>query len=532
MIPLLVSSNPIRMETKKHMQTPPNIISDGKTLAKNTIYLYFRTLVVMIITLYTSRVVLNTLGESDFGIYNVVGGLVVMFSFVSSAMSTATQRFLSYALGQNDFHKAQQLFSLSLVIYFFISIIIIVLAETIGLAFLITQMNFPADRWNAVHWVYQLSILSFCLNIIRTPYTASIIAYEKMSFYAYISIIENILKLVIVFLLTMFKFDMLILYAILTTVVIGITNIIYHLWCVKKMTTCSFSWFWNKDMFYELFGFSGWSMFGSLAVVGANQGVNIIFNIFAGVLINAAMGIASQVQAAIGSFISSFQTAMAPQIVKLYASGEVRKMISFVNKASRLSYFLVFLVGMPLIIYCQPILTLWLGDVPKYACVFSQLLIVVTMIDSLSAPLWFSVQATGKVKSYQLLMSFFLFLNLPFAYSLLRIGLSPTSVLIMRALLQFFVHISRAIYLGSIMDFSVSEYLQKTMLKVFAVTILSLPLSICLVSYSNSFLWIIFSIIILFVQNILIVFSVGLNKEEKLLIRNRVQIFFKFAKTN
>jgi len=490
-------------------------IANNKRLAKNTIYLYIRTLVVMLITLYTSRVVLQTLGAVDFGIYNVVGGIVVMFSFISGAMATATQRFMSYALGKGDNNEVQRIFSLSLLSYYVIAGVIIILAEIIGLPFLTTQMNFPDNRWTAVHWVYQLSILSFCINIIRTPYTASIIAYERMTFYAYISIIENVLKLVIVFMLTLFNDDKLIIYVILMTVVIAITNLIYYFWCRKNFQTCTYSYFWDKDMFRNLFSFSGWSMFGSLAAIGASQGVNIIFNIFTNVLVNAAMGIAGQVQSAINAFVNGFQTAMSPQIVKLYASGNIESMNVLINRASRLSFCLLFLFGLPAIIYNKLLLQVWLGEVPCFAVQFSQLMILFSMIESLSAPLFFSVQATGRIKYYQILISILLLFNLPIAYFLLKMGFSPVECLITKVIMQFLIHIARIIYLGKVMPFKISLYLKNVMGRSFLLILFALPSVFFLKNNIELTLINTFYFVLLLFQNFVLVFLIGFDQEER-----------------
>lgn len=500
-----------------------NEIADKKRLAKNTIYLYIRTLVVMLITLYTSRVVLQALGASDFGIYNVVGGVVIMFSFISGALATATQRFLSFALGKNDMKECQDIFCMSLITYYAIAVIIVILAELIGLPFMITQMNFPEDRWTAVHWVYQLSILSFCLTIIRTPYTASIIAYEKMTFYAYISIIENVLKLLVVFFLMTLNGDKLIIYSALMATVIGITNIIYYVWCKRQFSTCTFHRMWDKTLFRKLFSFSGWSMFGSLANIGANQGVNIIFNIFCGVLVNAAMGIASQVQSAVSSFVSGFQTAMTPQLVKLYAAGEIDEMVCMINKLSRLSYFLTFIFAMPALFYCAPILKIWLIEVPDYSVSFSQLMIIFLMIDSLSAPLWFSVQATGKIRFYQILMSFMICLNLPMAYLLLTMGYSPNIVMLAKVILNFIIHTIRIIYLSRLIAFSVVRYIKEVMFRIIMVTGISLPIVFLLVKVSDSVFFSLLVILYILIQNSILVYFFGLEPDEQIFVINRIK---------
>lgn len=497
-------------------------IADKKRLAKNTIYLYIRTLVIMLITLYTSRVVLQKLGVTDFGIYNVIGGLVIMFSFISNAMSTATQRFLSYALGKKEEFEVRRIFSMSLMIYYAIAIIIVFLADTIGLYFLTTQMNFPSNRLTAVYWVYQLSLLSFCLNIIRIPYTASIIAYENMSLYAYISIVENILKLIIVYMLSLFGEDKLIAYSFLMAIVIAITNLFYYVSCKWKFTACRFFLFWDKLLFKKLFSFSSWSMYGSVAVVSSNQGINIVYNIFSGVIVNAAMGIASQVESAISTFVSSFQTAMSPQIVKLYAADQIKEMIHLVFQASRISYCLVFLFGIPLLIFCEPILSLWLGEIPQLAVPFTQLTIVFIMIESLAAPLYYSVQATGKIKVYQIIISSLFFFNLPFAYILMKFGFSPVAVLVLKCLLQIVILSARLIYLYKLINFPLIKYCSEVIFRIIKMNIVATPFSLYTFTHLADLTTNIALLLFIIIQDVAIIYVLGLNKSEREIICDKI----------
>lgn len=297
-------------------------ISNNKRIAKNTMMLYIRMLLSMIVSLYTSRVVLNILGVEDYGIYNVVGGVVVLFSFLNNAMASATQRFLNFELGRGDVLEVKRIFSISMTSYICIALLVLFLSETVGLWFFNTQLNIPSSRIDAASWVYQMSIFTFCFSILRIPYNASVIAYERMSFFAYISIIEVLMKLLIVYLLVLGSIDKLILYAILIFVVTVLVNAIYQFYCKHMFEICTYSFFWDKILFKKIIGFSGWSLFGSLANMSAQQGVNFLLNIFYGVTVNAAVGIANQVSSAIYAFISNFQTAFNPQLIKSYASGE------------------------------------------------------------------------------------------------------------------------------------------------------------------------------------------------------------------
>ena len=394
--------------------------ANNKRIAKNTLMLYIRMLMIMVVNLYTSRVILQALGVEDFGLYNVVGGVVVLFTFINNAMVTSTQRFLNFEIGKNDYEEARNVFSTSLNIHFIIAVIFLVLAETIGLWFLNTYLQIPDGREIAANWVYQFSILVSILNIIRSPYNAAIIAHEHMSFYAYVSIIEVVLKLAIVYMVYLFA-DRLIAYAFLMMIVTLIILGAYYIFCKKKYSICKYKFEYNKKRYLELASFSGWSLFGSMANMGASQGVNIILNMFFGVTVNAAMGIANQVNAAVYQFVSSFQTAFNPQIIKSYAAGDRTYFISLIMNTSRYSFLLLFLLALPIYICCPEILSIWLGTVPEYAVEFCRLMLVFSLIDAVQGPLWVSAQATGKIRNYQIIMSTLILLNLPVSYLLLRL---------------------------------------------------------------------------------------------------------------
>lgn len=389
---------------------------NNKRIAKNTMLLYFRMILTMLVTLYTSRVVLNTLGVEDFGIYNVVGGVVVMFSFLNSAMSSATQRFLSFELGKNNIKQFTKVFSMSINIHALIAIIILVLAETIGLWFVNTQLVIPTDRMDAANWVYQCSILAFMVTIMSVPYNASIIAHEKMAAFAYISILEVSLKLLIVFMLQWLAFDKLKLYAVLFLLVAVIIRLVYGLYCKYKIEGCRYVWTADKKLFQTLFSYAGWNLWGNMAAVGMDQGVNILLNIFFGPVVNAARGIAYQLSSAVRMFVSNFQMAVNPQIVKRYAVEDITSMHKLIFVSSKASYLLLLFLGLPLAIEANFVLSLWLGDVPEYTVVFVRLVIVIMLIDSLSGSLITAAQATGRIKLYQTLVGGLLLFIVPISY--------------------------------------------------------------------------------------------------------------------
>lgn len=490
-------------------------VSNNKRIAKNTIFLYFRTFIIMLLSLYTSRVVLKTLGETDFGIYNLVGGIVALFTFMNSAMSSATQRYLNYELGHDNISETGRVFSMSLTVHFFISAVIFILGETLGRWFVMTSLNLPQERYDVAMWVYQFSLLSCCVNVFRIPYNACIIAYERMSFYAYISIIEALLRLGIVFLLILTTCDKLITYAALILAVITIINIIYMYYCHRHFVTSKYHFFWDKNLFGKLMSFSGWSMFGSFANAGVSQGITILFNLFYGVLLNSALGIAHQINVAINSFVSSFQTAFSPQIVKTYATDEKESFFDLVCRTSRLSYCLVFVIAPALIVCIRPVLNAWLTIVPEYTDVFAVAFIVFCMIDALSGPLWISVQATGNIRNYQIMMSVLIFLNLPIMYLMLLAGVSPEYVISIRVVINLITHFVRIIYLKKHLMFPAMYYMKNVMGRVGIMTLISLPLCFALKSHIDTLIGMITVLCIVVFQNLLLSFFIGLSSRER-----------------
>lgn len=331
---------------------------NNKRIAKNTFLLYFRMLFTMGVSLYTSRVVLNTLGVEDFGIYNVVGGVVVMFSFLNSSLATATQRFLNYEMGQGNALKLEKVFSIALTGHYLIALSVILLAETIGLWFVSTQLEIPAERMHAALWVYQFSILTLAVSIISVPYNAVIIAHERMKVFAYVSIAEVSLKLTVVFLLVYLSFDKLVLYAFLLLVVAVIVRMIYATYCKRNFTECKYRFIFEKDLFAQMFCFSGWMFTGTLSNLFSSQGVNILINMFFGPIQNAARGIAYQIQGTVNAFVTNFMVAVQPQIVKSYSQGNYSYMYKLVFMASRYSFYLLFLLSLPVLLQTVSIATL------------------------------------------------------------------------------------------------------------------------------------------------------------------------------
>ena len=404
--------------------------NNNKRVAKNTLFLYFRMILIMLVTLYTSRVVLAELGIKDYGIYNVVGGVVAMFSFLNNSMSSATQRFLTFELGRSNMGRLKKVFAASLNIHIAIGIVIVLLAETVGLWFVNHKLVITPDRMVAANWVYQFSILTFCVNIIQVPYNAVLIAHEKMSIYAYISILEAFLKLGIVYLLVIVPTDKLIAYGILVFVVQIVIRVIYQYYCRRHYEESQFRLYWDKDLYKQMSGFAGWNLFGSVAWLMRDQGLNIVLNIFFGTAINAARGVASQVSSAVMGFISNFLVALNPQITKNYALGNVQEMEKLTYLGIKFSFLLLFTMAFPLCLNIDYVLHLWLVEVPDYTALF----IILIMIDSLvgnlfGVPLMTSLSATGQIRDYQIVVSCiisgfvrFLYCRKQIGYSLMKIA--------------------------------------------------------------------------------------------------------------
>lgn len=501
-------------------------------IAKNTIYLYIRMLILMLVSLYTSRVVLQVLGVEDYGIYNVVGGIVVLFTFLNNAMVTSTQRYLNYEIGRDDFNATQKVFSISLNIHLLISVIILVLSETIGLFFLNNMIQYPESRRLAVHVIYQLSVFTTCVKIIRAPYNAVIIAYERMSFYAYLSIFEAILQLLIVFLLEKLNNDRLIMYGILLLVLAIVINLCYFVYCRLNFKVSRYLFTNDRDLYKRLISFSGWSLLGGVANVVSNQGLNIILNVFYGVTVNAAMGIANQVNTAVTSFLTSFQTAFNPQIVKSYAVGDFKYFINLIITTSKYSYLLLFIIALPIYICCPEVLRIWLTEVPDYSVSFCRLMIVFSLLDAIQGPLWLSVQATGKIKTYQILMSIMILSNLPLAYLLLKLGLPPTSVLLVKCLINFITLFVRLWYLKRLYNLPVFKFIREVVFRVIPITMIASTLYYFPFSPCSSFTKVLFIFAISFIVNMVLICFIGFSSQEKVIIKTKLFSFYEKYKSN
>lgn len=503
-----------------------NTSANNKRIAKNTLLLYFRTLFIMLVTLYTSRVVLNTLGVTDYGIYNVVGGVVAMFGFINGSMSSATQRYITFALGKGDQSNLQKVFSTALQIHVLIAVLIVVLGETVGLWFMYTQMQIPADRMDAAFWVLQCSIASTVIMIISVPYNADIVAHEKMSAFAYISILEAVLKLAVVYMLVVFSSDKLILYAFLILAVQLLIRLCYSRYCNRHFEESKYRHVWDKSLFKEMTGFAGWSMFGNLSSVLFSQGLNMLLNVFFGPVVNAARAVAVQVQSAIQQFVTNFQMALNPQITKTYAKGEMGEMHKLMFRSARFSFYLLFLLSLPVLFETDFILTVWLKTVPDHTVVFLRIMICTSLLYTLSNPLMIANQSTGKVKRYQAVCGTILLMILPISYICLRFGCPAYSVFIVHFAVESITQIVRMLLLRPLIGIRMQDYLKHIYLKVSVVVTLSVILPFLVYENMDATVLRFFTVCTVCVLSVgTIVYMVGLSSSEREFIKAKITRF-------
>lgn len=494
-------------------------------IARNTLFLYARMFITMAVSLYTSRVVLDVLGVEDYGIYNIIGGIVVLLSIISNSMTAATQRFITFELGSGDEERVSRTFSMSMIAHFIICGVILLLGETIGLWYVMNELNIPQGRESAAFWVYQISMLTIFINLVRSPYNASVIAHEKMSFYAYISILDVLLKLLAVLVLVFSPVDKLVLYGFLIMISNVIVLFAYYRYCTKSFNTCEFHFIIDRTYFKKLFGYLGWNLVGASATLGTQQAGNLIINKYLGVAVNAAYGVSMQVSGAINQFVTSFQTAFTPQLVKLFSQKRMDDFGELSRTSALLSYYLLFIIAFPIFVNIDYVLGLWLVEVPQYAGTFCQLLILYSLIDAVQAPLWIGINATGNIKVYEIWLSLVLILNIPLSIIVLSLGWPPYWVLIVRVLLNFITAIARCIHVKWQFDFPIRQYLVQVVLRVLAVTLV-----VFAIWYFTSSLYTIDSFPSFFlmygvslISTAIIIYYMGIGKSERAVLTSVVK---------
>ncbi|MCL1937874.1 MAG: oligosaccharide flippase family protein [Candidatus Azobacteroides sp.] len=489
---------------------------NNKRIAKNTLMLYIRMLFTMGVSLYTSRVVLATLGVEDFGIYGVVGGVVAMFSIISGSLSAAISRFITFELGKKEDKKLNEIFFTSMTIQGILALIIFILAETIGVWFLNAKMNISEERMIAANWVLQISILTFIINLINIPYSAFIIAYEHMKTFAYISIIEVMLKLTIVYVLMILPFDKLILYAILLLLVTISIRIIYGIYCKKHFEECTYHFILDKPLLKQMMTFGGWNFIGASSGVLKDQGVNIVLNLFCGTAVNAARGLAVNVNSAVSGFVSSFMTALNPQITKSYAANNHQYMMQLVQQGNRFSFYLLLLFSLPILIDTEYILSVWLKLVPEHAVNFVRLILILAMSESLSGTLITAMLAHGKIRKYQIVVGGIQMMNLPISYFFLKMGGFPEGTMLIAIFISQICLFVRLLLLRSMIGISAKYYIQYVYLNVILVAILSAILPYIFVKNMDQGIIRLLSVCFVSVlSTLLVIMFIGCTKDER-----------------
>lgn len=446
------------------METRP--LHDSKRVAKNTIFLYLRTMLVMAISIFTSRIILDALGIEDYGIYNAVGGFVAMFSMLSGTLVAASQRFIAFELGKS-YPDVKKVFSTTVSVHLFLSAIILILLETIGLWFLNYKMNISAERMTAANWVFQCSVITFCINIISIPYNAAIIAYEKMSAFAYFSIFEVTAKLGCVYALYIIVYDSLIIYAIFMMLVAALLCMTYGIYCKRFFPLCRYNFSFDKFIFREMLGFSGWNFIGSIATNLNGHGINLLTNLFFGVTLNAARGVASQVDHAINTFVNNFLMAITPQITKSYAAKDFAYINRIIIAGTKYSFYLLCFISLPVCLNTEFILGVWLKEVPEFTPEFVRLAIIFSMCQTLSQCLYRTMLASGKIRKYQIIVGGLSILAFPLAYIFFHIGLPATWGYWAMIIFSVICLIARLRLLHEILpDFSTRAFCTKALLPI------------------------------------------------------------------
>lgn len=490
--------------------------NNSRILAKNTMFLYVRMLLSMLVSLYTSRVILQYLGIEDYGIYNAVGGVVGMFGIISGSLSTSISRTLTYELGKGNIEKLKKVFSMSINIQTLIIFVVFVLGETFAVWFLNNNLNIPNERLEAANWILQFSLFTFAFNLISIPYNASLIAHEKMSVFAYVGIIEVFMKLIIVYLLILSPIDRLIFYGLLLMLVSIFIQIIYLFYCKRHFEECTFHFINDKKIYKELFGFATWNFIGSVSSILRSQGVSIILNIFFGPVINAARAISMQVNNAVNSFVNNFMVALTPQITTAYAKGNYSYLLKCIYKGSKFSFFLLYFLSLPILIETDYILELWLINVPVTTIWFVRYIILFSLVDTYSRALINANNATGDIKKYQIMIGSLNLTVLPIVYVVLKLGASAESTVVVSIFVSVIGLFPRIHFNKKHFPITYRDYFKSVITPTIVVSIVAFILPFISSQYMpKSFLTLLLVTLICFVSSFLSILLIGCTTEEK-----------------
>ena len=504
------------------------INQNNKRIAKNSLLLYARMLLVMAVTLYTSRVVLRALGVEDYGIYNVVGGVVAMLGFLNGSLTAATSRFLTFELGKGDDGDLNRVFRCSVTVHYLLAVLILLFAETAGLWFVLEKLVIPAERLNAALWAYQCSVFTILVSIVSTPYNALIVAHERMEAFAYISVAEVLLKLGVAFAIIQPVGDKLIVYALLLAFAQFLVRLLYTVYCSRYFPGIRSRLLWDKEISSKIFSFAGWAMNGNLAVMGYTQGLNILLNLFFGPSVNAARGIAVQVQSAVSQFFNNFFIAVIPQIVKSYAQNDLESMHKLIIGSSKYAFFLALLLVVPLMVNTEYVLQLWLGQVPERSQAFTRLMLLICINYTLTHPTVASIQATGRIKKFQLVEGALLLMVVPVAYLFLKFAhVPPEGVFIIYWVIEVITQFVRVWIVYPAIKLRRCRYLSGILCPLLKVVA---PLAIliwCLKDYliADSFSGFVFSCLCCLLLTTVMIFSLGLAKNEKEFVTQKILSF-------
>ena len=506
--------------------------ANNKRLVKNTLLLYMRMLLTMAISLYTSRVVLNALGVEDYGIYNLVGGVVALFSAASTTLNVAINRFITYELGTGNKEKLNKIFCTSLNVQFVVIVFLFIIAETFGLWYLNNRMVIPSERLIATNWCFQLTIISFAISLLNVPYNSSIIAHEKMSAFAYISIIESIGKLFIAWTIMITSYDRLIVYSFLMMLFVIVIWSIYAIYCRCKFEECKYNLIFDNALIKEMIGFVGWAFIGVSSWALQKYGFVILINLFFGPMVNAAYAIASQVESAVTSFANNFMMALNPQITKAYAVNNKEYMFTLMYQGARFSSYIMLLLAMPVILNTHFILELWLKQVPEHTVLFVQLVLFLSMLSCISGTLNTAQIATGKIKRYQLVVSPINLLNVPMAYIVYYYGYIPESIVIVSLFVNHVALIASVIILHDMIGISIWQYFKKVYFNVVKVCLLAFVIPLLFSKYmENNFTGFLLVTIISICSSLLVVLFIGCRRKEREMLyvkaRNQICKIFK-----
>ena len=496
----------------------------NKRIAKNTMLLYIRMGVMMIISFFTARITLNALGVTDYGINNVVGGLVSMFSLISSSLSSSVSRFMTFGLGKGDKKELNTIFSTSVNIQIILAIIVVIAIETIGIWFLDNKMTIPTDRLTAAHWVLQSSTLMFAVGLLSVPYNAAIIAHEKMGVYAYFTLFDAFSRLAIIFAIKYYGGDKLILLAIISIIPTLIKQFYYWYYSKKHFEECTYHAAWDKRVFKEMFGFAGWNFIGCTAGLAKDQGVNVAINMFTNPAINAARGIAMQINGIIGQFIGNFMAAINPQITKEYAAGNLKRMHTLIFKSTRFSYFLFLFLSVPILLEVETILHIWLGQVPAHTVLFTRLVIILSLAEIISNALITAQNATGNIKNYQIIVGGILLLNFPISYLMLRMGYFPEITIVIAIIISQICLIARLSFLRHSVKLDIASFFKKVYCNVIMVSIAAAILPyICHLFIEGRLARLITVGIVSIITSGMAIYFIGCNKEERALSKKYIR---------